>query len=137
MQPVETSLVDEPVPDVTDDQATTDELIQGGWHKGKGLVVDSVGFTYAWKRTNKAAVTTWTCRARARKCTACVVQHGDSFIRNATEHNHLCDPGAAMRTKARAMVSDIIYTQFDLILTICIYEVLEEVGLKSVFIHKT
>jgi len=49
IQPVETSLVYESVPDVTDDQATTYEFIEGGSHKGKGLVVDKVGFTYAMK----------------------------------------------------------------------------------------
>ena len=57
----ETSLiVDESVPAVADDEATTYELIEGGPDtQGRGLVVDSVGFTYAWKRTKKATTWTW------------------------------------------------------------------------------
>ena len=50
------------------------------------------------------------------------LQHGDTFIRNVTQHNHSCDPGVAIRSKARAVVSSIIYTQFDLnYLYLCIF----------------
>ena len=64
------------------------------------------------------------------------VCNGSKATESASHHNHQCHPGAAIRTKARAMVSSIIYTQFDHNYWY-LWGIINTIDLKIAFNHRT
>lgn len=95
------------IPDDTDlllDGPISYKLIEGGNRKAGLLLVDSLGFTYAKKRTTGVAVW-WRCRT-GKNCLATVRQPVGTCLyeRGQKTHNHAAKPGIEIKSTIRATV---------------------------------
>ena len=81
------------------------QVIEGGSQKGKDLLVDNRGHTFAKKRESKLT-TFWTCSVRNKKqrCPATVSQRGQTFIPGKIAHSHPSQPGNAVRAKVASQI---------------------------------
>ena len=69
--------------------ATTYTILEKGSERQGRLLVESVGYSYTVKRTNKSS-TVWRCTIRNKKqeCKATVKQTNDTFVRGPIDHCH-------------------------------------------------
>jgi len=104
---LETSLQDEPLPQViSEDEPTRYTVIKGGSKRGADILIDNQGYIYTFKRKT-SITTTWICSGRGKKCYATVTQQSNNnFCRGLHPHTHPGDPSETLKCSARAKVKE-------------------------------